>query len=95
MDIIVPNVPFWHKLNFFLFFQKFEKLFIICAKILINLKVQESKFEPQTFHDSDLKLEQSKHIRLFHNIDKTMFIIFYNHYLPKISNKKQVNKVMI
>jgi hypothetical protein len=95
MDIIVPNVPFWHKLLIYLFFQKFEKWFIICAKILINLKVQESKFEPQTFHDSDLKLKQSRHIRLFHNIDKTMFIIIYNHYLPKFSNKKQGAKVMI
>jgi len=34
------------------------------------------------------KLKQSKHIRLFHNINKTMFIISYNHYLPKISELK-------
>jgi hypothetical protein len=27
---VVP-LPIWHKLNYFLFCQKFEKLFIICA----------------------------------------------------------------
>jgi hypothetical protein len=31
------------------------------------------------------KLKHSKHIRLFNNIDKVVFIIFYNHYLLKIS----------
>jgi hypothetical protein len=46
-----------HKLNYFLFCQTFEKIFIICAKILINLKVQLSRFESQTFHDDDLKLQ--------------------------------------
>ncbi len=95
MNIIVLNLPFQHKLNYFLFCQNFEKLFIICAKFLINLKVQRSKFEPQTFHDNDLKLKQSRHIRLLHNIDKIMFIVFYNHYLPKISNKKASAKVTI
>jgi len=34
----------------------FEKLFIIYVKILIKSKVQLSRFEPQTFHDSDLNL---------------------------------------
>jgi hypothetical protein len=48
-----------------------------------------------TFQDNDLKLKQSRHIRLFHNIDKTMFIILLNHYLLKISNKKPGAKVMI
>jgi hypothetical protein len=46
-------------------------------------------FEPQTFRDDDLKLKQSKHIRLFHNIDTTLFIILYNHYLSK---KFKINK---
>jgi len=49
---IVIALPFQHKLNYFLFCQKIEKLFIICAKLLINLKVQLSRFEPQTFHDN-------------------------------------------
>jgi len=49
-------------------------------------------FEPQTFHDGDLKLKQSKHIRLFHNIDKTIFIILYNNYLSKFS--KLTNQVL-
>jgi hypothetical protein len=72
---VVP-LPFWHELNYFLFCQKFEKLFIICVEILVNLKVQLSNFESQTLHDNNLKLKQPKHIRLFHTIDKTMSIIF-------------------
>jgi hypothetical protein len=68
---------------FFLFCRTFEIVFIICVEILIKSKVQLSSLE--TFHNTDLKLKQSKHIRLFHNIDKTLFIIFYNHCLPKIS----------
>ncbi len=34
----IEPLSFWHKLNYFSFCQNFEKLFIICAKILINLK---------------------------------------------------------
>jgi len=41
-------------------------------------------FESQTSHLNELKLRQFKHARLFHNSDKTLFIICYNHYLPKI-----------
>jgi hypothetical protein len=74
-------LPFQHKLNYFLFCWTFEILFIICVKILIKSKVQLSSFE--TFHNSDLRLKQSRHIRLFHNIDKTLFIIFYKHCLQK------------
>jgi hypothetical protein len=32
---------------------------------------------------------------LFHNIGKTLFIIIYNHYLPKISELKNDAKVKI
>ncbi len=46
--IIVP-LPFWHKLNYFLFWWTFEYLSIMYAKILINLKVQLWGFELQTF----------------------------------------------
>jgi len=81
-DIVIP-LSFQHKLNYFLFCRTFEILFIICVKILIKSKVQLSSFE--TFHNSDLRLRQFRHTRLFHNIDKTLFIIFYNHCLPKIS----------
>ncbi len=44
-DIIVP-LPFWHKLKKNLFHRTFEKLFIICAKIIINWKFRLSSFEP-------------------------------------------------
>jgi hypothetical protein len=43
VDIVVP-LPFRHKLNYFLFCQNFEKLFIICAKILIKSKSSIVKF---------------------------------------------------
>jgi hypothetical protein len=42
---IIP-LPFQCKLNYFSFCQNFEKLFIIFAEILINLKVQLLGFEP-------------------------------------------------
>ncbi len=64
---------------------------IICVEILINLKVQLSRFELQTFHDNDLELKQSKHTRLFHNIDENLFFIFHIHYLPKISELKIID----
>lgn len=57
----------------------FEKLFIICVKILINLKLQLSGFESWTFHDINFKLRQFKHTRLFHNVDRTFIITFYIH----------------
>jgi hypothetical protein len=44
--------------------------------------------------DNDLKLKQFKHTKLFHNTDNIVFIILYNHYLPKISKlKNQVLKL--
>ncbi len=48
------------------------------------------RFEPQTFHDNDLEFKQFKHTRLFHNVDEILFIITYNHYLPKISELKNL-----
>jgi len=54
----------------------------------MNLNVQLLGFESPSFHGSDLKLKQSRQIRLLHIIDKTMFIILYNHYQPKISEIK-------
>jgi hypothetical protein len=74
----------------------FEKLFVICVKILIKSKVQLSGFELQTFHKNSLRLRQSKHTRLFHNIEKILFIILYNHYLSKkFRIKKASAKVKI
>ncbi len=89
--IIVIPLSFWHKLNYYSYFcQTFEKLLTSCAKILINLKVQLSRFELQTFQDNDIELKQSKHLRLFHNINEILFFIFYNHYLPIISKLKNL-----
>jgi hypothetical protein len=64
--IVVP-LPFWAWIKlFFVFANFFEKWFIICAKILINLKIDVFKiFESQTLHDNDF-------------IDKKiLFIILY------------------
>jgi hypothetical protein len=82
--IIIP-LPFQHKLNYFSFCRTFEKLFIICTKVLL---VQLSQFELQTFHDNEFKLKQSRRTRVLHKIDKSLFIILYNHYLLKISELK-------
>jgi hypothetical protein len=76
--IVIP-LPFQHKLNYFSFHQNFEILFIICVKIFIKSSIQLSSFQPHTFYDNDLKLGQFKHIKLFDNIDKNLFIILYNH----------------
>lgn len=54
-------------------------LFFICVKIFIKSSIQLSSFQPHTFYDNDLKLGQFKHIKLFDNIDKNLFIILYNH----------------
>jgi hypothetical protein len=55
MSTIVP-LAFWHKLNYFLFCQTFEKLCIICVEIFNKIKISIVKFEPQTFKDDNLKL---------------------------------------
>ncbi len=34
---IVVHKQFWHKLNYFLYFQIFEKIFFICVEILISI----------------------------------------------------------
>jgi hypothetical protein len=52
------------------------------------------KFELQTFKDSHFKLSQSRCIKLFDNTNTSLFIILYNHYLPKNSElKNQVPKL--
>ncbi len=59
-----------------------------------KIKAQLPCFELHTFYDNDLKLRQCKQTQLFHNIEKTLFIILYNHYLLKISElKNQVLKL--
>jgi hypothetical protein len=82
-NIVVPE-QIQHKSNYFSFCQIFEKLFNICGEILIILKLHLSRFEPQTFKYGDIKLRQSKHTKLFHNLEKKSIIILYTHYLPNI-----------
>jgi hypothetical protein len=47
VNITIIPLPFRLELNYFSFYQTFEKLFIICSEILINLKIQLSRFESQ------------------------------------------------
>jgi hypothetical protein len=63
--ITVVLEQFWHKLNHFLFCQISEILFIICAKILIKLKVQLSSLNHRSSSIESLRLKQSRHIKLF------------------------------
>jgi hypothetical protein len=45
-------------INYFSFCQTFEKIFIICANILIKSKSSNSQsFQPWTSHDNDLKID--------------------------------------
>jgi hypothetical protein len=48
MDTIVP-LPFRHKLNYFVFIQKFERFIFIYVKILINKIFNCHGFKSQTF----------------------------------------------
>ncbi len=51
-------------------------------------------FEPHTFKDKILTLQQSRHIRLFENIEPCVLIIIYNHYMSKfLELKNQVLKL--
>jgi hypothetical protein len=53
---------------------------------------QDMPLSHKTFNNS--RLRQSKHTRLSHKLTKHVFIIFYKHYLPKISElKNQVFKL--
>jgi len=98
MNFIVSNLPFQHILNYFFVLPKFWKIIYYLCQNFKKSKSSTSNLNHRpsmTFPDNDLKLKQSRHIRLFHNIDKTMFIILLNHYLLKISNEKPGAKVMI
>jgi hypothetical protein len=70
---------FWHKLNYFLFCQIFEKIIITCAEIFIII----------------IKLRICLDtLKLSHKHNKNVFIIIYKHYLQKNSElKNQVSKV--
>jgi hypothetical protein len=45
-------------------------------------------FELHIFKFKNLKLRQSKHISMSHKLKKNVFVIFHDHYLPKISELK-------
>jgi hypothetical protein len=94
--IIVPE-QFQHKLNYFLFFQIFEIIFIICVEFLTKLRIYKIsivKFEWQTLKIKNLKVKQFKHTSLSHKLKMNVIVIFYNHYLFKMSKcKNQVLKL--
>jgi hypothetical protein len=93
---IVVHKRFWHKLNYFLFFWIFEKLFIIiCAEIsIIIIKLNSEalftvQFEPQnmpnpwTYGSNSLDT-----LRLSHKDNNVIFIILYKHYVSNFSGLK-------
>jgi hypothetical protein len=50
--------------------------------------------ELKTFKFKNLKMKQSRQSKLSHKLFNNVFIIFYNHYLPKFSElKNQVPKL--
>jgi hypothetical protein len=69
----------------FFFCQTFEKLFIIHANFFNKTKRSIVIFEPKTFHDNNLKLILSRDTRLLHNTTNALFIIWYDHYMLKIT----------
>ncbi len=93
---------FWHKLNYFLFCWNFEKIFSICAEILII--TIKSNFEALQLLGVNLGYTASKSERwvsldtigLYQKDNKAIFIILYKYYLSKISEiKKPTAKMKI
>jgi hypothetical protein len=52
------------------------------------MQVLTVNFELHIFKFKNLKLRQSKHTSMSHKLKKNAFVIFYDHYLPKISELK-------
>jgi hypothetical protein len=93
---------FRHKLNYFLFFQNFEKIFTTCVKILIIIINQILKCFVYQVWTSNLPFLEVKNVMLETHLDclttttKFLFIVLYKYYLPKISElKKPIAKVKI
>ncbi len=89
--IITKNELLPYYLNDFsiVFFwcQIYEKIFIICVKSFIKLricKISTVRFESQTLKFKNLRPRQFKHIRLSHKLKNNVFIKFSNHYAKKI-----------
>jgi hypothetical protein len=83
---------FQHKLNYFLFFQNFEKTFTTCGNFLIIIIKSDSKvFWLLSLNFSRLATSKSEEcdslhtFRLSHKDSRNMIIILYKYYLLKIS----------
>ncbi len=82
------------KLNYFLFFWNFEKIFTTCVEIsIIFIKLNSEIFWPSNLNFK-LATSRSKEcdsldtFRLSYKDNKIMFIILYKHYMLKISEFK-------
>ncbi len=103
--MLVSNVVhewFQHKLNYFLFCQKFEKnIYYLCQNFNNYYKSNSEMFCLSSLNFK-LAISRSKEcdgrntLRLSHNDNKILFIVLYKYYLPKISElKKPIAKVKI
>jgi hypothetical protein len=91
--IVVP-LPIQHKLNYLLFFWGKKKYIYYLRQNCNRINFSIVRFEPKTFKNNNLKLRQFLHTKLFHNTENSLFIILYNHYLPKFSKlKNQLSKL--
>jgi hypothetical protein len=87
--------------NIILFIKKnvefLKKYLLLVLFFFIKLrthKISTIKFETHTLKFKNLKLRQFKHTILSRKLEKSVFVILYNHYLPKISKLKyQVPKL--
>jgi len=52
------------------------------------MQILIANFEFHIFKFKNLKLRQSRHTSMFHKLKKNVFFIFYEYYLPKISELK-------
>jgi hypothetical protein len=64
-------------------------------KFLYQLKLHLSRFELQTFKCGDIKLRQSKHTKLFHNLEKNCLLFYIHITYQKFRIKKSSAKVKI
>jgi len=87
----VVHEQFQHKLNYFLFYQNFEKIFTICVKnliIIIIIKFEIFRLSGLNFRPIISRIEE------YDKDNKIIFIILYKYYLPKFSElKNQLSKL--
>jgi hypothetical protein len=103
MNLIFLKKNIWHKLNYFSFFQIFEKLFVTCAQIFIKLKIckfSTVRFETQTLKFKNLRQDSLDTLKSVTNFSFFwlfiyLFIYYFHFLIENFRIKKPSAKVKI